>query len=235
MTDYDAGWTHQWNDMIRYSPAPFHRRRLILELADEISFESVLDAGCGNAELLLAIARQRALRRVIGLDVAQSVTEGNRVAFPAFEFHHVDIGVTFLPIECDLVVCSEVIEHIVDWERALRHLRSMCARHLILTVPTGPVFPIDRMMGHHRHFSWDELSAGLARARFVVDRALRWGFPFHTLYKRAINLAPGASVERFSNGRYGSLDRMVARVLIALFYLNSHRRGLQLVVRAHAV
>src|SRR5207248_751285 len=58
VTDYDRGWT-QWSDMIRYSPAPFHRRRLILALAGEIDFDSVLDVGCGDAELLLALRQLR--------------------------------------------------------------------------------------------------------------------------------------------------------------------------------
>ena len=44
MTDYERGWT-QWGDMIRYSPAPFHRRRLIMKLADEVPFESVYASG----------------------------------------------------------------------------------------------------------------------------------------------------------------------------------------------
>lgn len=49
--DYDRGW-REWGDMIRWSPAPFHRRRLMLQLAEDLSFDSILDVGCGNAEVL---------------------------------------------------------------------------------------------------------------------------------------------------------------------------------------
>ena len=105
MTDYERGWT-QWGDMIRYSPAPFHRRRLIMKLADEVPFESVLDVGCGNGELLLALSRRRPLRRLVGVDIAASVIDENRRTFPDFEFHHLDIGSGSLPLECDLVICS---------------------------------------------------------------------------------------------------------------------------------
>ena len=234
MIDYERGWT-QWGDMIRYSPAPFHRRRLILKLADDVPFESVLDVGCGNGELLLALSRRRPLRRVIGMDIAASIIDENRRTFPNFEFHRMDIGSGWLPTECDLVVCSEVIEHLVEWEQALVHLRRMCAGHLIVTVPAGKVFPIDRLMGHHRHFALETLCAALGRAGFVPERGWRWGFPFHTAYKHLINLAPEASVRRFSSGGYTATARAIAILIKWLFYLNSRHLGCQLLIRARTV
>src|SRR5262249_3706654 len=153
---YSEAWT-QWGDMIKYSPAPFHRRRLILKLADGISFKSVLDVGCGNGELLLALSQCKDVGRLVGADIAEHVLSRDRAAFPAFVFHQLDISATWLLEQFDLVVCSEVIEHVSDWQQALRHLRKMTRGHLILTVPSGKVFPIDRRMGHHRHFALDEL------------------------------------------------------------------------------
>jgi SAM-dependent methyltransferase len=234
MTDYSEGWT-RWGDMIRYSPAPFHRRRLILALAREVDFASVMDVGCGNATLLLALRRLRPGVALVGLDIADSVIAEDRAAYPDVEFHQLDIGAAHLSARCDLVVCSEVLEHVADWRQALRHLRRMCGAHLILTVPAGRVFPIDRLMGHERHFTLDLLSDGLRDAGFEPVRAWRWGFPFHTLYKRLINLSPEASVRRFSSGSYGVTERAVSTLLTWLFYLNSRRAGAQLVLRARVV
>src|SRR6185436_19663649 len=114
MTDYSAGWT-RWGDMIRYSPAPFHRRRLILALAREVDFASAMDVGCGNATLLLALRRLRPGTSLVGLDIADSVIAEDRAAYPDVEFHQLDIGVSHLSARCDLVVCSEVLEHVADW------------------------------------------------------------------------------------------------------------------------
>jgi len=233
MTDYGEGWT-RWGDMIRYSPAPFHRRRLILALAREVDFASAMDVGCGNATLLLALRRLRPAATLVGLDIADSVIADDSAAYPDITFRQLDIGASSLPTRCDLVVCSEVLEHVPDWRQALRHLRRMCGAHLILTVPTGRVFPIDRLMGHERHFTLEVLSAALREARFEPERAWRWGFPFHTLYKRLINLSPEASVRRFSSGSYGPGERAVSTLLTWLFYLNSRRVGAQLVLRARA-
>jgi SAM-dependent methyltransferase len=221
--------------MIKYSPAPFHRRRLILKLADEISFDTVLDVGCGNGELLLALNQRKNIARLVGVDIAQKVIEVNRAAFPRFEFHQLDIGTACMPEQFDLVVCSEVIEHVRDWHLALRHLRRMCARYLIVTVPSGRVFPIDRMMGHHRHFLQDELCQALQEAGFGIERVWRWGFPFHTLYKYLINLSPESTVKRFSSGAYTALDKAIAKLVTWVFYLNLRHLGPQLVLRARSI
>jgi 2-polyprenyl-3-methyl-5-hydroxy-6-metoxy-1,4-benzoquinol methylase len=172
LIDYNEGWT-RWGDMIKYSPAPFHRRRLILELADGISFNSVLDVGCGNGELLLALSQRKDVGRLVGTDIAEHVLSSNRTAFPGFVFHQLDISAAWLPEKFDLVVCSEVIEHVNDWQQALRHLRKMTRGHLILTVPSGKVFPIDRRMGHYRYFAPDELRQGLRQTGFEPERVWR--------------------------------------------------------------
>ena len=231
--DYDAGWT-KWGDMIKYSPAPFHRRRLILDLARRIDFESVLDVGCGPAELLRAFRRAFPSAALTGVDLSSGVVASNRRSMPDAEFFAADVSVAPLPGQWDLVVCSEVIEHIPDYVAAVRHLRQMCRKHVIITVPSGRIFPIDRSMGHHQHFSSTELTTLLAGSGFRPIRLWRWGFPWHSLYKHLINLSPSAAMDRFGGSRYSTTDKIVARALTALFYLNARHAGSQLVVLAEA-
>jgi SAM-dependent methyltransferase len=234
--DYDKGWT-EWGDMIKFSPAPYHRRRLILEMARDLTFASALDVGCGNAEVLLALAQAFPGARLAGADLSQHVIDENRQRFAAMSFSQLDLGARALPETFDLVVCSEVVEHVADWEAALRHLRSMCRQHLIVTVPAGKVFPIDRMMGHVRHFTPAELTGGLERAGFACERVYQWGFPFHTLYKTLINVAPDKTMGSFGQARYGWKEKAIASAITASFFLNARqsRFGRQLLVRARAV
>jgi hypothetical protein len=135
------------------------------------------------------------------------------------------------------VICTEVVEHVLDWKQGLRHLRQMCSGHLIVTVPAGKLFPIDRMMGHHRHFQAEEFAEGVREAGFAVERSWQWGFPFHTLYKSLINLSPESSMKSFGAATYGASQKFIAGLVSASFYLNlrNTRLGRQLVVLARAV
>jgi SAM-dependent methyltransferase len=234
--DYDRGWT-EWGDMIRHSPAPFHRRRLILELAQGLSFKSVLDIGCGNGEVLGAFAQRYPGAELVGADLSAAVIAENQRRWPSARFHQLDLGERALTERCDLVVCTEVVEHVFDWKQGLRHLRQMCTGHLIVTVPAGKLFPIDRMMGHHRHFQREEFTEGVRQAGFAVERAWQWGFPFHTLYKSLINLSPERSMKSFGASAYGASQKLIASVVGASFYLNLRNSplGRQLVVLARAV
>jgi SAM-dependent methyltransferase len=236
--DYDRAWS-QWGDMIRYSPAPWHRRRLILALARGLRFDSVLDVGCGNGEVLRAFQRHHPGARLCGADVSGKVIDDNAAQLPGMSFHRLDLGAAPLPLRCDLVVSTEVVEHVEDWSRALANLRAMTSDggHLILTVPAGKLFPIDRMVGHCRHFRAAELVDGLRRAGFAADRVWQWGFPFHTLYKSLINVAPERTMKSFAGDAYGLPQKLMAGVIGGVFFLNlRHSRfGRQLVVRAAAV
>jgi len=230
-TDYDAGWD-RWGDMIKYSPAPVHRRRLIVKLARRTGFKSVLDVGCGSGELLRQFKASFDVERLAGVDLSSSVVESNRRAMPFAAFHALDVSTAKLPEQFDLVVCSEVIEHIVDYRLALRNIRDMCSAFLIVTVPAGKVFPIDRMMGHHRHFTAATLTDSLENSGFRVALLWQWGFPWHTAYKYLINVAPETSMRRFSGGGYSWSDKLVGRVLTTMFYLNLNRFGSQLIALA---
>jgi SAM-dependent methyltransferase len=220
--------------MIKYSPAPFHRRRLIVELARRVPFRSLLDVGCGQGECLRLMQREFNLERLLGIDLSPAVIDMNRREMPGAEFLALDISQQPVPGTWELVVCSEVLEHIDDYMTALRNLRHACSRHLIVTVPSGRVFPIDREMGHYRHFSPQMMVDALRQSGFEPRVVWRWGFPFHTAYKYLINLSPDASLKRFGGGSYSWTEKAVGRVLTALFYANTKRVGAQLVVLADA-
>ncbi len=230
--NYDVAWT-QWGDMIKYSPAPFHRRRLILEMTRVLPYRSALDVGCGNGAMLRALAQQNKAERLVGVDISAHVVEVNRQNLP-FEFETLDVAASALAEKFDLVVCSEVVEHVANYQDALAHLHAMCSGWLILTVPSGKIYPIDRAMGHAQHFVAANLEQTLTRHGFIVEQLWQWGFPFHTFYKYVINLSPEASMNRFSRGTYTNNDKLFARVLTQLFYLNLKRWGTQLVICARA-
>ncbi|MCG8432314.1 MAG: class I SAM-dependent methyltransferase [Candidatus Omnitrophica bacterium] len=149
---------------------------------------SVLDAGCGDGYLLAALGKSRA-RIVDGLDCSfvrlrslvkrlpwARVVQGKAEALPYKERSF------------DLVVASEVLEHIPDYSSALKELIRATRRDLVITVPNeqkvrrlvcprcdGELF----LDGHLHCFSATELTEMFhAHPEMELVRLKR----FHTIY-----------------------------------------------------
>jgi SAM-dependent methyltransferase len=234
MTDYNRSWK-KWNNMIDYSPAPRHRRRIIRKLAEKISFNSLLDIGCGNGMLLSEFqenSRAGAAVKMAGIDVSGDVINADKQRYHGAEFHVCDIGKEPLPLSYDLVVCSEVIEHLDDPARALANIARMNSGCLILTVPGCRLYPIDKLVGHKRHFDKPSITKLVEDAGYTIEHYMEWGFPFHSLYKFLINLFPRYFNEEFAEKDYNPLKLAFSRFLYYLFFLNLNLLGQQIILVA---
>jgi len=226
MIDYGVT-TPGWEWLHKHSPAPRHRRRLIMKLLKGLEFGQCLDVGCAQPYLLEDLRQARPDLELAGCDISETVIEANRRQFPGAEFFVMDlctggdIGKQF-----DLVTCSEVLEHLPDWRGAVTRLTRVARRWLLLTVPSGRLYPIDEMVGHFRHFQGTELIEACRANGFHPVRAFRWGFPFHSLYKRLINaVSPKKMYASFTRQRCGPGKRILSSMLYGLFFLNDAFRG----------
>jgi SAM-dependent methyltransferase len=224
-----------WGDAHRYSPAPRHRRRLIVSALRRLGVTNVLDAGCGQPFLLAAVRAQLGVP-CYGCDVSDAVVEDPAWAGVAEELRVVDLereawpdGRTF-----EAVVCSEVLEHIGDWRAALHNVAAMTRRHLLVTVPGGRRRPMDAIVGHQRHFTVAEIADAVRAEGLTPVSARRWGFPLHTLYRWAISRAGAERMyETFGTERYSRAQIALSDALYAGFFVNdAFRRGDQIVVVA---
>lgn len=224
-----------WDDAHRYTPAPRHRRRLIMRLIADLGFRDCLDAGCAQPYLLQEIVRRYGVRGY-GCDISDQVMAQNGRLVPDCEFRALDLTRERWPDgrQFDLVVCSEVLEHIPNWQLALSNLVGMTRRHLLITVPSGQIRTMDRMVGHEQHFQGPELLAAIEEQGLVVTQVRRWGFPIHSLYKALISSAsPERLYNAYSGTRYSLSQRLLSHALYLAFYPNDlFNAGHQLIVLA---
>jgi SAM-dependent methyltransferase len=128
-----------------------HRQRfltgldLVTPLADG---KRVLDFGCGDGSFLHALLGSDCKpSEMIGAEVSRDLVERLRGSFPVTPnlrfLHTCDLPLLAAQTPIDLIVCMEVLEHVIDPERVLGTLHGLLADggRIVISVPveTGPV------------------------------------------------------------------------------------------------
>jgi ubiquinone/menaquinone biosynthesis C-methylase UbiE len=142
--------------------------------------ETVVEIGCGEGELLARLRSWCPARRVVGLDLSgailrQARAHGLAVAAQSAERLALRDGAA------DVVVASEVLEHLANPLAALQEIARVARRRVILSVPREPVWralncarlrylgDLGNTPGHVQHFSRDQFVALVSRCFRVVE------------------------------------------------------------------
>jgi SAM-dependent methyltransferase len=202
-------------------PVHRHNRQIITDLVRELGVRSILDAGCGNGANLEAIQSQLGIMDVTGIDLSEkALAIARRRVKGAFKV--VDLESEKLDRTFDLVLTSQVIEHVVDDDGFLAKLYSMCDRHVIVATMQGRMRKSETHIGHVRNYTRRGLEDQMRRAGFRIDRVIEWGFPFYSpIYRSLIEYVGGNAKDI----KYSRTDRFIANALFQLYRLNSSRRG----------
>jgi SAM-dependent methyltransferase len=114
-----------------------------------------------------------------GVDVDSTSVEEARRRFPSLDFFVVDItSPEFVSLSGErrikTIVCLNVIEHIEDDARAIKNLARALqpGGHLLIIVPALELLfnDLDRLAGHHRRYSRDQVRSHMIDADLEVVR-----------------------------------------------------------------
>jgi SAM-dependent methyltransferase len=207
--------------MQEVGPVHRHNRKIIVDLVRPLGVNSILDAGCGNGANLEAIQAQLGIADVTGIDLSENaLTIARRRVrgdFKVVNLEHDRLDRTF-----DLVLTSQVIEHVVDDDGFLDKLRLMTERYIIVATLQGRMRKSEAHIGHVRNYTRSGLETQMRRAGFKIERVVEWGFPFYSpIYRSLIEYVGGNAKDI----KYSRTDRVVANALFQLYRLNSSRRG----------
>jgi SAM-dependent methyltransferase len=225
---YDEKW-QSWLDMKRIGPASRWLRDLIDACLQELKpgeVASILDLGCGEGTNTFFIAQKLPSAQVLGTDFSISGIFCAQKSYqaPNLRFIH-DEASSSLAHQYDLVSAFEVLEHVDDWQSFLEKMVQASNRYLLLSFPIGRMRPFEKNVGHFRNYRKGEVENFLAGHGFRPVKLFYAGWPFYSpLYREICNLTDSAN-NRFTQGRYGRSQKIVAGVIFFFFrFLSSGYR-----------
>lgn len=113
----------------------------LLSLVRTIKVDAVLDVGCGEGFTLQKLKQAHLGSQYEGIEYSEiAIALGKRI-HPDLVFRHGDIyQLPYKDKAFDLVICTEVLEHLENPKAALTELVRVSKRYCLLSVPNEPFF-----------------------------------------------------------------------------------------------
>lgn len=160
----------------------------LISLVKPLRPESVLDAGCGEGFTMDKISKSGLVKKIEGIEYSKDSIILGKKLFPNLKFTQ---GTVYeLPYKnnsFDLVICTEVLEHLEDPTKALKEMLRVSKKYLIISVPNEPFFMMSNFLrgknlsrfgndeGHINHWNPLSLKNYLKKNGLKIEKIM---FPF---------------------------------------------------------
>ncbi|MBI2420885.1 MAG: class I SAM-dependent methyltransferase [Candidatus Levybacteria bacterium] len=133
--------------------------------------DSVLDVGCGEGFTMKRLKKAKIGKTIEGLEYLDKAIEIGKKLHPDLKITQGDIyKLPYKANSFDLVICTEVLEHLEYPKKALRELVRISKKYVLLSVPNEPWFRLGNFlrgknlsrwgndMEHIQHWSTDSFA-----------------------------------------------------------------------------
>lgn len=112
-----------------------------------LTVESILDVGAGEGFTLARLSLEKIGKKLEGIEYSKEAIELGNTLHPKLQIKQGSIyQLPYTKGEFDLVISTEVLEHLEDPKRGLQELIRVSKRYLLVSVPNEPWFTIQRFV-----------------------------------------------------------------------------------------
>lgn len=127
----------------------------------KLEIKSVLDIGCGEGFILNKLKEEGIGKSWEGIDYSKEAIEIGKKTHPNLSLKQGSIyDSKFKDNSFDLVVCTEVLEHLKEPKKALKEVIRISNKYVLLSVPNEPLFLFSNFtqwgkdIGHINHWTF---------------------------------------------------------------------------------
>lgn len=103
--------------------------------------DRILDVGCGEGVGLNHLQSKNIGKYLEGIDYSKEALILAKKFYPSLKFRQGDIyKLPYRENEFDLIICSEVLEHLDKPEKAVGEMKRVTNKFLLFSVPNEPIF-----------------------------------------------------------------------------------------------
>lgn len=224
--DYDPDqYWRQTKDSYPHYPTIRHRQRFIRDALRREGLDNdtfLFEYGCGSGGVLKHVRDHFRLRdtQLSGCDISSTAID---LARRDIASDHLYVSTSpELPRPCDVIICTEVLEHTTEYAKILEWSWEHLVERglLIVTTQAGKIHASDRYTGHTQHFQLSRLTALLVQLRFTLEQARLWGWPLFTLQKYLTDVHFDSVKKGYLEGELTFKKRCVFGLATALYHLH---------------
>jgi ubiquinone/menaquinone biosynthesis C-methylase UbiE len=121
--------------------------QVLLAEIKKINPSSVLDVGAGEGFTLEMIRKNNICKQLEGIEYVDEAIVLGKKLHPKVKIKKGDIyALPYKDNSFDLIICTEVLEHLEDPDKALRELKRVSRKYVLLSVPNEPFFTFQRLI-----------------------------------------------------------------------------------------
>ena len=118
----------------------------VVKTVKPLQINSVLDAGCGEGFTLARLQKEKIGKVHEGIEYDETAIALGRKTYPKVYIRKGDIyDLPYKSNSFDLVICTEVLEHLENPKKAYRELIRVSRKYILISVPNEPWFTLQRM------------------------------------------------------------------------------------------
>ena len=152
VTDNYKKHTHR-NPLQRKLLAIFYKN--VFDLLETVRVERIVDVGAGEGFTLHKLQEQKIGKKLEGIEYQKRAIALGKKQYPDIVVKQGSIyELPYTDSSVDLVLCTEVLEHMENPEKALKELVRISKKYLLLSVPNEPFFMLAQLLRGKNWSRW---------------------------------------------------------------------------------